>query len=160
MSDWTLLSLYLVIWYLHKKSKVLLCQMYPYAQPTRAHTQTPVAMWQGAEPVDVSSHNSVLVTKGKLLKRRKYLLKNTVREIAWQPGSPEPGNQKHPWKVQLASLKYIWVPRNGKHPEVPSISAKTRNCNREFLSEKVEAVQENKIGSKEQKTSLPSGCYR
>lgn len=49
----------------------------------------------------------------------------------------QPVKQKHPWEEQLASLKYSWVPRNQRHPEIISISAKARKCNGNLSSEKV-----------------------
>lgn len=54
------------------------------------------------------------------------------------------GNQKHPRKVQLASLKYSWLPRNQRHPETPPISAKTRNCNDILSSEMGKIVWKNR----------------
>lgn len=38
-------------------------------------------------------------------------------------------NQNHPWKLQLASLKDSWVPRNQRHPGITWVIVKRQNYN-------------------------------
>jgi len=62
------------------------------------------------EDPGVSSCKAGVVRKGKLLNRRKCLLKVLTEKLATTLGAvslgTRPWNQKHPWKLQLASLKY------------------------------------------------------
>lgn len=107
---------------------------------------------------------AIIVRREKSLNRRKCLWKIPAEEVHASLGAESlgtrPGNDKYPWKVQLVSLKYNWVPRSRRHPEIPLISVKTKNCNGSLSSEKVEIVWENKTGLKKQKISSSIICYR
>lgn len=82
-----------------------------------------------------------LIIRGKILNRRRCLLKNMTRENACQPG-----NQKRPWAVQLASLKCSWIPRNQSYPEIPSMqSTNPRNCTSNLSAK----VKKNSLEKKE-----------
>lgn len=107
--------------------------------------------------VDVSSHTGGLFRRGKLLNRRKYLLKNTDRDVACQSGSHEPrpraGNRNILEKHSRPLRSTAGVPRNQSHPQVSLINTKPRNYNGNLPSEKVEMVWENEVCLNEQKTT-------
>lgn len=59
----------------------------------------------------------------KKSEQKKCLLKILIEKLPASQRAVRLGtgarNQKHPWKMQLAPLKYSWVPRNHIHLEIP-----------------------------------------
>jgi len=62
-----------------------------------------------------------------------------------------------------ASLKGSWVPKKLRHPEIPLISAKPRNCNNKLLvwkGEKLTVMLENILGKQESATAIDCSCWK